>query len=487
MWQPFLARIGCGLCVLSACTAVAEPGAPRPNIVLILADDLGYGDLGCYNPEAKAATPHLDRLATEGMRFTNAYSPAAVCVPTRYGLLTGRYPFRLTQGPHKGPVVTEGRMTIGTLLQQEGYTTACIGKWHLGFEGGFEFDCSRALRGGPVDRGFDYYFGLQASTDDPPYLYIENDRCTAPLSGKVEDNIEAGLSSRYQGKFWRAGRIAEDFRFQDALDRLTDEAIAFLEQHHEQSPAKPFFLYFPLTAPHAPWLPGKAFRGKSGCGEYGDFLVHTDHAVGRVLKQLDALGYRENTLVLVSSDNGPLWFAADAARYAHHASHIFRGRKGDIWEGGLRMPLLARWPGNIVPGTTSDEVFSLVDMMATFAAILDRRLPEGAGVDSHNMLPALRGEKLSQPIRPNVILQSTNGKRLAIRAGPWKLIPWRGGGGFLSGPAIVEPAAGEPVGQLYNLQQDPGEEHNLYQQQPAVVARLSAALSQIRHQDRSRE
>jgi len=458
----------------------------KPNIVLIMADDLGIGDVRCYNDQSKAPTPHIDRLASQGVRLTNAYSPAAVCIPTRYGLMTGRYPFRLQGGPHIGPVVAKDRMTLGSMLQQQGYETACIGKWHLGFEGGFKFDCNQPLRGGPVDRGFDFYFGLQASTDDPPYLYIRNDRCTAPLSGRVEDNIEKGYTSHYQGKFWRAGRIGEDFKFEEAQDRLTDEANAFLRRHHAANSDQPFFLYFPFTAPHAPWLPAEQFQGKSECGPYGDFLIHTDHVVGQVLKQLDDLGYRDNTLVIVTSDNGPLWFEPDVEKYGHDASHIFRGRKGDIWEGGIRMPFVARWPGKIAPGSTSNDVISLVDMMATFASVVGAKLPEGSGIDSHNVLPALLGKQTEQPLRPNLVLQSTMQKRLAIREGPWKLIPWRGSGGFLPGPATIKPGLGEPVGQLYNLADDPSETKNLYDEKPEIVERLTATLAKIRESEQSR-
>ncbi|REJ66804.1 MAG: arylsulfatase [Planctomycetota bacterium] len=479
----FLRTLGVAWLLLVGCASWA---ADRPNIILIMADDLGYGDVSVNNPESKAATPHIDRIAAEGIRFTSAYSPAAVCIPTRYGLMTGRYPFRLVQGPDRGPCIVEGRTTVASLLRENGYATGCIGKWHLGFEGGFAFDWQQPLRGGPVDRGFDFYFGFQASTDDPPYPYIRNDRCTAPLTGRIEDNIEKGLSSRFQGKFWRAGRIGLDVRLEDVHDRLCDEAIGFLTRQRSTPGDKPFFLYFPMTAPHAPWLPREAFQGQSQCGPYGDFLMHTDAGIGRVLQAIDDLGYGDNTLVIVTSDNGPLWFDPDVERTGHRASHQFRGRKGDIWEGGIRMPFVARWPGKIRAGATSDEVISLVDMLATFAALIGAELPDDAGVDSVNVLPAILGEERERPLRETLVLQSTMAKRLAIREGPWKLIPWRGSGGFLPGPPTIEPGPGEPVGQLYHLVDDPGEQNNVYDAEPAVVERLTEKLRAIRAGQRSR-
>ncbi len=470
-------------------SSAAEPSASDrpPNIVVILADDLGYGDVGCYNPDSKAATTNLDRLAAQGVRFTHAYSPAAWCTPTRYGLMTGRYPFRADLSWNRKSVIDEGRMTLASLVAQRGYATACVGKWHLGFDTGMDFSGDKRLAGGPVDRGFQSYFGLHASLDIPPYLFIQDDRPLVAPTETIEENVEPGYTIKYQGRFWRGGKIAPGFKHDDVLDRLTDEVIAWLKRHHERSPQQPFLLYYPMTAPHGPWVPGESFAGKSRCGKYGDFLIHTDHAVGRVLQALDELGYGgSDTLLIFTSDNGPLWFQADAERFGHRASYVFRGQKGDIWEGGVRMPLLARWPGKIPAGTTSDQVVSLTDVTATVASILNIPLPENAAEDSFDISPALFGRELPQPIREAVIVQSTSNDMLAIRSGDWKLIPWLGSGGFLVPPKTREPKPGEPVGQLYNLAEDPSEQNNVYAEHPEIVERLSGLLQRTRQQGRSR-
>ncbi|MEX0669170.1 MAG: sulfatase-like hydrolase/transferase, partial [Pirellulales bacterium] len=298
-------------------------------------------------------------------------------------------------------------------------------------------------------------------------FYIRQDRCVAAPTRTIEDSVESGLTSRVQGRFWRAGKSAPDFRHEDVLDQLTDEAVVFLRRHRRQSPDKPFFMYFSLTAPHAPWVPGDRFRDRSPIGAYGDFLTHTDHAIGRVLKTLDELRLAgQETLVIVTSDNGPLWFEPDIERHGHRAAHVFRGLKGDIWEGGIRMPFIARWPERIPARSTSDEVVGLVDCLAMFAAIVGEELPDDAGEDSVDILPALLGRKLDRPLREALLLQSNRGDRIAIRQGPWKLIPWLGSGGFLNPPAFVEPEEGGPIGQLYHLDDDPAEHHNLYQKHP---------------------
>jgi len=465
--------------------ADAAVDADRPNIVLLYADDLGYGDVGCYNPKSKIPTPNIDRLAKEGIQMTNAYAGAAVCVPSRYALLTGRYAFRGTPLRwQSSPTIEEGRTTLASLLQECGYRTACVGKWHCGFEGGVKRQ-DQPLVGGPLDRGFDHFFGQHGSLDQPPYFYIRDRRAVQPATESIAESHDNTHTVIYQGKFWRAGKIAPNFKHEEVLDRYAEEAIQFLNEHHRRAPQQPFFLYFALTAPHGPWLPGEPFIGKSDAGPLGDFVVHVDHVIGRVLKTLEQLEMEENTLVLFSSDNGPLWFGPDVKRYGHDSSGGLRGRKGDIWEGGIRMPLIARWPGKIRPDTRSDEVISQIDLLATFAAIVGEELPDDAGADSFNMLPALLGRQGDAPLRPSLIVQSSGGD-LAIRQGDWKYIPRLGSGGFLTKPRRVKPASGEPSGQLYNLRDDPGEQNNLYLAHPDIVDRLSKLLERQRQSSATR-
>jgi arylsulfatase A-like enzyme len=457
----------------------AEPA--RPNILLILADDMGYGDPHCFNPNSKIATPAIDRLAGEGIRFTDAHAPGAVCVPSRYGLLTGRYPFRATLNVDKGPIIEAGRMTIGTLLQKAGYRTACVGKWHQGLTVG---DYAQPIRGGPFDRGFDRFFGIPASLDIPPYYLIENDRAVAAPSLNIAASSSEGWSP-IQGAFWREGKVAPGFKHADVLDMMGDRAIDYLRGFHKAQPAHPFFLYLALPAPHTPWLPGEAFKGRSGAGMYGDYAMQVDATIARVLKALDEeLKLREDTLVFFTSDNGPVWYPADVARLGHDATGGFRGMKGDAWEGGHRMPFAARWPGHIKPGSTSDQTICFTDFLATFAALTGQQIPADAGEDSFNMLPALLQSDGVRPIRDATIVQSSR-RVLAIRQGPWKLIPQLGSGGFTL-PATVKPQPGEPAGQLYNLQEDPGEKKNLYAAQGEIVDRLSKLLKKYQADGRSR-
>ncbi len=470
------------LCVLCGHACSAEKPA-RPNILFILADDLGYGDLGCFNPQSKIPTPNLDRLAAQGLRFTDAHAPGAVCVPSRYGLLTGRYPFRRNGNPSQGPLIEPGRTTIASLLKEKGYATAMVGKWHLGFDGGIDFDCSRPLRGGPVDHGFDSFFGQHASLDIPPYFYIENDRCVAAPTETVAASSSPDWSP-IQGAFWREGKIGPGYKHEEVLARYTQKAVAFLESHSRKSPGQPFFLYLAFTAPHTPWLPLKPFQGKSQAGMYGDFVMQVDDAVGQVLLALDRSGGSDHTLVFFSSDNGPVWNPADVEKFGHRAAHIYRGMKGDAWEGGHRMPFLARWPGQVKPGSVSGETICFTDMLATFAALVGAGLPDGAGEDSFNFLPALLGQKPGRPIREATILESSRGV-LVLRQGDWKLIPRLGSGGF-SQPAQVKAGAGEPEGQLYNLAADPSEQKNLHLEKPEVVQRLTALLEKIKKEGRSR-
>ncbi|MEQ8789583.1 MAG: arylsulfatase [Pirellulaceae bacterium] len=452
---------------------------------MILSDDLGYGDPGCYNPKSKIATPNIDRLAGAGLRFTDAHSPGAVCVPTRYGLMTGRYPFRTSLNWGRQAVVEQGRLTLPALLRENGYTTAMVGKWHLGFDGGPDYDYSKPLVGGPVDRGFASYFGIPHSLDIPPYYFIRGERAVAPPTIAVEaSNSPPDAWTNIQGKFWRAGKRGEGFEFEQVLPRLEQEAVGWIERYGESQREKPFFLYVALTSPHTPWLPSERFRGKSGAGLYGDFVQQTDDVIGRILAALDRQKLSDNTLVIFTNDNGPIWYERDIERFGHRANAHLRGIKGDAWEGGHRVPFIARWPGVIKPGRVSDETISQTDLLATAAAIVGAELPEDAGEDSFDLSPVLRGEDRDAPIRPATIATSSQ-RVLALRQGPWKLIPAQGSGGFIK-RAGNEPSPDDPPGQLYHLDDDPGETTNLWRERPEMVRQLTTLLEKLRKSGRSR-
>ena len=477
--RGFLKAMGLGAAGLACprlCTGEAPRGASRPNIVILFADDMGYGDAGCYNPNSKTSTPNIDRLAADGLRFTDAHAPGSWCVPSRYGLMTGRYPFRANR--HR---IEPGRLTIASLLKSRGYATACVGKWHLGLEGEKNPPPGKPLRGGPIDRGFDSYFGIHASLDIPPYYYIENDRPVAPPTETVAASNSPGWT-RIQGAFWRAGRIAPGFRHDEVLPTFARRSIAWLRQHRKTARDKPFFLYLALAAPHTPWLPTGTFRGVSKASDYGDFVAQVDASVGQVLAALDDLGVRDETLVLFSSDNGPVWYPQDVRRFGHRSVGPLRGMKGDVWEGGHRMPLIARWPGRVKPGTTSDALVGFTDVMATFADILGATLPDGAGEDSFSFLPVLLGRKLDRPARDTMIHPAG---LTGIRHGRWKLILGLGSGGFTK-PRRRKPTAGEPKGQLYDLAADVGETKNVYAEHPDIVERLTKLLERQRKAGRTR-
>jgi arylsulfatase A-like enzyme len=444
----------------------------KPNIVVILVDDMGFGDPGCFNQDSKIPTPHIDGLARDGMRFTDAHAPGALCHPSRYGLLTGRHPFRTDVSVwRKKPVIEAGQATIASVVKSQGYRTAMVGKWHLGFaEDGYD----KALPGGPVDVGFDSFFGIRASTDIPPYFYIRGDRAVAPPSDHISANSSEGWSP-IQGAFWRAGGIAPDLELAGVLPRFTAEAVDVINTHAGSD--EPLLLYLAYPAPHTPWLPSAEFIGSSGAGSYGDFLVMVDAMVGRVLKALDAAGMAENTLLVFSSDNGPVWYDTDVARFGHDSSGGLRGMKGDAWEGGHRMPFIVRWPGKVQPSSVSQQTICFTDLLATFAAASGAPLPSGKS-DSFNILPVLLGEQPAhEPIRGPLVIPSGNGA-FSIRSGPWKLIDRLGSGGFTK-PKRITPGPDGPTGQLYNLAEDPSEAVNLYKAQPQIVKRLKAAMDRI--------
>jgi arylsulfatase A-like enzyme len=469
--------------VLTAIPTHAVDAARPPNIVFVLADDLGYGDPGCYNKDSAIPTPNIDRLASQGMRFTDAHTPSAVCTPTRYGLLTGRYCWRtsLKKGVLNGysPLLIEAdRLTVASLLKQHGYSTACVGKWHLGLGTAQPTDYGKALKPGPNAVGFDYFFGIPASLDMPPYVFVEDDRVTeAPTA-----TIEASEMRRKGGNgFWRAGAIAPGFKHADVLPKLTDKAVGWLQQ---QSKDRPFFLYLPLSAPHTPWLPVEEFRGKSKAGPYGDFVAQVDATLGRVMKALDDGKLADTTLLVFTSDNGAHWLPEDIEKWKHRANDGLRGQKADVWDGGHRVPFVVRWPGQVAAGSTCKELICLTDFLATAASLLGAKLPADAGEDSIDLQPALRGEKHDKPLREAVVHHSSDGT-FGIRQGPWKLVMALGSHGF-SEPVTVKPTEGGPQGQLYNLDDDPAEKNNLWLDKPDVVKRLTALLEKYQTEGRSR-
>jgi arylsulfatase A len=477
--------------------------AQHPNIILILADDLGSGDLGCYNPESKIPTPALDQLAARGIRFNDAHSPSAVCTPTRYSILTGRYAWRsrLKAGVTRGysrSLIEPGRMTVAAMLKQQGYATACVGKWHLGFQtpdleaddlpvaGAYipadsphAVDYTKPLIPGPNSLGFDYYFGIPASLDMEPYVFVENDR---PIQQPTE-TIEESLHRRKGGGgYWRGGPIAPDFRHLDVLPKITEKAVNWIGQQKKE---KPFFLYFPLNAPHTPWVPAKQFQGRTQIGHYGDFVTQVDEVIGEIVETVHRSGQAENTLIVVTSDNGSHWPVSDITKWNHAANLSYRGQKADIWEGGHRVPLIACWPGHISAATSSDATVCLVDFMATFAALVGAQLPADVGEDSVNILPAVFNKKTDQPLRSATIHHSLGGT-FAIRIGNWKLITDNLGSGGFSSPRRVQPEKTDPQGQLYNLTVDPSEKDNVWEKYPDVVKQLAKELQQIQTAGHSR-
>ncbi len=478
--------------------------ARRPNIVFILADDLGYGDLGCYNKDSKIPTPHLDRLASEGMRFTDAHAPDSVCTPTRYALLTGRYAWRSrlqrgVLGPWDKPLITSDRLTVAMLLKQHGYATACIGKWHLGMGWPTKdgtaptswtnplsnVDFAKAITDGPTTRGFDFYFGTDVP-NYPPYCFIENDRTvgapTLPDTGRAEG-------------FNRPGPMVPGWKLVNILPELTTRAVKWVEDSAKAD--KPFFLYLPLTSPHYPVVPSPEFKGKSKVGDYGDFVMQTDWTVGQVLDALQRTGAAANTLVCFTSDNGPEITgevkpgAYDrVTEFQHYSMGALRGAKRDLWEGGHRVPFLARWPGKIKAGTVSGETICHVDFMATVAALLGAKLPDTAAPDSFNLLPVLFGEPLTRPAHEAVVHHAASGK-FAIRKGDWVLVDARSGddNGAKGEPAWLRKERGytshDEPGELFNVREDVSERRNQFAEHPEIVRELKALLEQYKANGRS--
>ncbi len=492
--------------LLALASSASGTAQTRPNVVLILADDLGYGDVGAFNPAGRIPTPHLDRLAREGLRLTDAHTPSAVCTPTRYGLLTGRYPWRsrLPRGVLWGngdALIEPDRTTVASLLRESGYHTAGIGKWHLGLRWAAGpgttpdrttnteaapvdwIDYGGRIADGPTHHGFVEFFGLPASLDMRDYVYIDGDRVLEPPTTTI-----AGEPSAVPA-FHRPGRAGASFRPERVLADLTSRAVRYVRDR--AAGPQPFFLYLALASPHTPVLPTAAFAGRTGLGPYADFVAETDAAVGEVLQALEQSGAAKNTLVIFTSDNGPAPIAGmiDSLRaQGHDSAGGWRGAKQDLYEGGHRVPFLVRWPGVVAPGTTSRALVSLVDVLATVADIVlptGRGLPAGAGEDSVSFLPLLRQPGAVFERRGAVVFQSGNGS-LAIRDGRWKLCLAPGSGG-LSAPAPGSSAEkGLPPLQLFDLEADPAEKTNLQAAHPDTVRRLTTLLESYRKTGRSR-
>lgn len=457
----------------------ANPGLAqkkqKPNIIYILADDMGYGDVHALNKNAQVHTPNLDRLVNQGMSFTDAHSGSAVCTPTRYGVITGRYAFRssLKKGVLSGysPALIENdRFTVADLLKKAGYQTSVIGKWHLGLDWNTDqskhknIDARSEVLSGPNQLGFDYSYIIPASLDMPPYSFIEN--------GKLADTnliSEAGQNTP-RGVFWRSGQRAATFKIENTLDRLIDKSKDYIR--NAETVDKPFFLYLPLTSPHTPWLPAQKFRGSSAAGIYGDFIAHTDAAVGEILNLLDSLKLQENTLVIFTSDNGADWKPVDKENFPlHQANYIFRGEKSDIWEGGHHVPFIARWPKEVAQGKAVTQTICLTDLVSTLAALTGQQLPDEAAPDSFNFLPVLEGA--TSAVRKDIIHHSIDGM-FAIRRGKWKFVDGKGSGGWSDKTGKAD----DPEGQLYDLDKDPQETTNLYTRFPVVVKELKVLLDQ---------
>jgi arylsulfatase A-like enzyme len=470
--------------------------AANPNIIFILCDDLGYGDVRCLNENGKIATPNMDHLAAGGMIFTDAHSGSAVCSPTRYGIITGRYSWRspLQSGVLGGlspRLIEQGRMTVASMLKEHGYTTGCIGKWHLGMDwakpSGTEVanldvekpdqvhnvDFSKPIKNGPNSVGFDYYYGISASLDMVPYTYIENDHVTAlPTVDKEFPMYEGRKKS-----MTRKGPGAPDFEVVDVLPTLARKAVDFVGEHAKDAKTgKPFFLYLPLNSPHTPIVPNANWLGKSGISPYADYVMETDWAIGEVLKALDERGLADDTLVFMASDNGcsPSADFAELAEKGHNPSYVFRGTKADIWDGGHHIPFLARWPGKIKAGSKSGQITWLGDFMATCAEIVGEKLPDNAAEDSASLLATLLG-KSDKPIHEAIVHHSVNGS-FAIREGNWKLELCSGSGGWSFPKPGTAAAQKLPPVQLYDMTADIGEKANTQSDHTEVVDRMTRLL-----------
>ena len=491
-----------GAIAILTLTASLSVAADPPNVVVIFADDLGYGDLGCYGA-TKVKTPNLDRLAAEGRRFVDAHSASAVCTPSRYALLTGEYPHRRNLSKpvflKTGLVVDTNQQTIATVMKDAGYATACIGKWHLGF-GQAAPDWNGELKPGPLELGFDYYFGVPVVNSHPPFVYVENHR----VVGLVPDDpfvfgkqANTRVFPEKMGMTQIGGADAAHALYDDEAvgTTLAGKAVDWLKARGK----KPFFLYLATTNIHHPFTPAPRFQGTSQCGPYGDFIHELDWITGEVMSTLEKQGVADNTLVIFTSDNGGMFNVGGQNAWddGHRLNGDLLGFKFSAWEGGHRVPFIARWPGRIEAGSVSDQLVSNIDMIATLASLTGGQLIQGQGRDSVNILPALTGNPTT-PIRDHIVLAPSKPTHLAIRKGKWIYIGAQGGGGFTAakrgahafgGPAAITYAGytnsdiengkikqDAPPAQLYDLENDVQQTRNLFRERPEVVKELKTLL-----------
>lgn len=494
--------LGATLCILPLTVSL---GAERPNVIVIFADDLGYGDTSVYGA-TKVRTPHIDRLAAQGRRFTDAHTASAVCTPSRYCLLTGEYAFR---GEHWAPVflkvgliVDPEQTTVADVMKRAGYATACIGKWHLGF-GEEAPDWNGDLNPGPLELGFDYYFGMPVVNSHPPFVYVENHRVVGldPEDPFVFDEpAETKVFEEKMGINQIGGAKAAHARYDDTYvgTTLAGKAVSWIKEHKDD----PFFLYFPTTNIHHPFTPHPQFQGTSEAGRYGDFIHELDWIVGEVTRTLDEEGLTDNTLVIFTSDNGGMinLGGQNAWTLGHRQNGDLLGFKFDAWEGGHRVPFIARWPGKIEAGSVSNQLVSSIDLLATMSALTNQELKDGEGIDSFNILPALTGD-IARPVRDHLVLAAFRKTHLSLRAGDWMYISGPAGGGFSSPevgthgfggyPALHfagqensnmvngERKSDAPEQQLYNLRTDPYQIQNVILEHPVIAKTMQEHLAAI--------
>ena len=503
------------LVALGSISCQQRPETPvKPNIVIILADDMGFGDVGSLNPRSRIQTPHIDALVHKGIAFTDAHASASVCTPSRYGLLTGRYAFRSEAaaygiGGFDSPVIEPGRETLASALRKSGYTTACIGKWHLGLDwavkgdsgvvrfdpvsGRSNVDYTREVRRGPNDYGFDYSFIHPASLDIPPYVFLRNHRVVDPEIVLTTDLYPLRLENTVyawdkkhtndqavyweKGVWWRQGEMSASFRVEKCQEEIVREGLAFIGRQVKTDPQSPFFLYLPLTGTHTPWVPSERFRGKSEIGLYGDFVMEIDDIVGQVIQTLKDHGVFGHTILVFASDNGAYWPPEEVELHRHDSNEGRRGQKGDIHEGGHRIPLVISWPDKMGDPLVYEGLVSLTDMMATLMELAGEPEDGMPGEDSNSFAPVITGSP-GFTVREHMVHHSSRGV-FAVREGEWKYIDGLGSGGFTQ-PAIGKPEPGGATGQLYHLESDSLEQHNLFVTRPEQAERLKGWLESVK-------